>query len=250
MSEVVPREPRSHKGKNTVRICRLSKRMSSSNRMKEGRSVREGATVRLCGLAKQAQYNDRVCLIVKGHREGRCGVRLLDDDSSKEMRVKPINMRVVCSSCWKDDKNCQSCSRCGTVYYCSKECQRSDWKKHKANCGEQNSSLGWDYRTQDHPSWNRLNQPQRHSLRQYHANCGCNVPWPVSCESDALLDPPAPCFLTVHPNMRFRIDIIELPTYHVGYNEYPEELRGKSFPKGQVAPIIRRVYSRIFRRTC
>lgn len=27
------------------------------------------------------------------------------------------------------------CSRCKTVYYCSKSCQRTDWSRHKNNCG-------------------------------------------------------------------------------------------------------------------
>mmetsp|Transcript_34184 Transcript_34184/g.69068 ORF Transcript_34184/g.69068 Transcript_34184/m.69068 type:complete len:116 (+) Transcript_34184:89-436(+) len=27
------------------------------------------------------------------------------------------------------------CSRCHAVTYCGPECQRSDWKRHKASCG-------------------------------------------------------------------------------------------------------------------
>jgi len=34
------------------------------------------------------------------------------------------------------------CSRCERRYYCSKECQTSDWKGHKAHCGEKASFLG------------------------------------------------------------------------------------------------------------
>lgn len=39
----------------------------------------------------------------------------------------------VCSVCGIGDLKLR-CSRCHTVYYCTKEHQRIDWKKHKVNC--------------------------------------------------------------------------------------------------------------------
>lgn len=39
-----------------------------------------------------------------------------------------------CAKCGKSGKSLQ-CSRCRKVAYCSKECQRQDWKSHKPSCG-------------------------------------------------------------------------------------------------------------------
>ena len=40
---------------------------------------------------------------------------------------------MQCSVCWAD---CQvaACSRCGSVLYCGRSCQRQDWPRHKAAC--------------------------------------------------------------------------------------------------------------------
>jgi MYND finger len=37
-----------------------------------------------------------------------------------------------CKSCGKD--GVKKCGGCGQVYYCSRKCQRNDWKRHKAEC--------------------------------------------------------------------------------------------------------------------
>merc|ERR1712098_280455 len=42
-----------------------------------------------------------------------------------------------CANCKiseKTEKEFQKCSRCETVYYCGKACQRSHWKYHKSKC--------------------------------------------------------------------------------------------------------------------
>jgi hypothetical protein len=38
----------------------------------------------------------------------------------------------TCNSCHKRDKRLSFCGSCKQVYYCSAECQKSDWKQHKA----------------------------------------------------------------------------------------------------------------------
>ena len=43
-------------------------------------------------------------------------------------------MEQVCCVCSKE--GAKRCSKCKLQYYCSKECQQSDWKNHKAVCRE------------------------------------------------------------------------------------------------------------------
>ena len=43
----------------------------------------------------------------------------------------------VCCVCSKE--GAKRCSKCKLQYYCSKECQQSDWKNHKAICRKGNS---------------------------------------------------------------------------------------------------------------
>ena len=41
-----------------------------------------------------------------------------------------------CSTCKKTCQNLKRCARCHSVYYCSKECQRSHWLQHKLVCNK------------------------------------------------------------------------------------------------------------------
>ena len=41
--------------------------------------------------------------------------------------------RKCCNTCHISGKF-KKCSGCEKVYYCSKECQRQDWKEHKKTC--------------------------------------------------------------------------------------------------------------------
>jgi hypothetical protein len=46
-------------------------------------------------------------------------------------------MRHLCRACSKEPEEGEkllACSRCKTAHYCSKECQKSDWKTHKQIC--------------------------------------------------------------------------------------------------------------------
>jgi hypothetical protein len=40
-----------------------------------------------------------------------------------------------CVVCNKNDSKAR-CSKCRAVYYCSEECQRTDWKNHKEKCDD------------------------------------------------------------------------------------------------------------------
>jgi hypothetical protein len=51
----------------------------------------------------------------------------------------------ICRPCGKNptqnpEIKFKRCGTCQTVYYCSRECQRNDWKKHKEICKPLNSN--------------------------------------------------------------------------------------------------------------
>lgn len=65
-------------------------------------------------------------------------------DSSPLMQPQP--QIATCGACRKPggDSGLLWCSRCGTVQYCSRECQLADWKSHKKACrmaGQKNVQL-------------------------------------------------------------------------------------------------------------
>lgn len=39
-----------------------------------------------------------------------------------------------CQFCFKSESSLSKCSSCNVVHYCSKECQKHDWKMHKLYC--------------------------------------------------------------------------------------------------------------------
>ena len=40
----------------------------------------------------------------------------------------------ACAHCERHEPTLSSCSRCGLVKYCSRDCQRAHWKEHKPLC--------------------------------------------------------------------------------------------------------------------
>ncbi|KAJ5920993.1 hypothetical protein N7466_009319 [Penicillium verhagenii] len=47
------------------------------------------------------------------------------------------NVDQKCAGCGTTpslDKPLRRCAQCQSIYYCSRVCQRGDWKKHKVNC--------------------------------------------------------------------------------------------------------------------
>ncbi|KAI0750189.1 hypothetical protein C8Q80DRAFT_676537 [Daedaleopsis nitida] len=64
-------------------------------------------------------------------------------------KIKHLSRK--CNTCYTsgDKRELFNCSRCRSVTYCSKECQRADWKKHKPIC-ENNSVL--ESRLKEHES--------------------------------------------------------------------------------------------------
>lgn len=49
--------------------------------------------------------------------------------------IEPEKLAEKCNFCVVCDKVASSkCSKCLSVYYCSRECQSKDWSKHKVTC--------------------------------------------------------------------------------------------------------------------
>ena len=48
-------------------------------------------------------------------------------------RLEGVPTGKFCANCGRDNAS-KTCGRCMTQVYCSTECQRADWKRHKASC--------------------------------------------------------------------------------------------------------------------
>ena len=48
-----------------------------------------------------------------------------------------------CKKCnvTRSEKKLSKCSRCGKVFYCSKNCQKEDWNEHKKNCVDKKNKI-------------------------------------------------------------------------------------------------------------
>lgn len=46
----------------------------------------------------------------------------------------------ICNFCGKKEPHMPTCSRCRTMLYCSKECQKKDWPSHKLTCNKEQST--------------------------------------------------------------------------------------------------------------
>lgn len=62
---------------------------------------------------------------------GHEAVTILPESSKKDGSDKSKSLHL-CAKCQKP--SIERCGTCKQVYYCSPECQKADWKKHKLNC--------------------------------------------------------------------------------------------------------------------
>ncbi|KAF9476535.1 hypothetical protein BDN70DRAFT_995593 [Pholiota conissans] len=56
--------------------------------------------------------------------------------TSGEIKDVRQQIGVACTNCYKPGQDFKRCERCKTSYYCSRECQKSHWPKHKTFCKE------------------------------------------------------------------------------------------------------------------
>ncbi len=94
-----------------------------------------GTRVLVQQLVAKPEYNGQLCARVLSFdaRTGRYGAALVD---GKELSLKPECVaKAGCATpgCASEEAS-SVCGRCQVVRYCSRECQRVDWKAHKPAC--------------------------------------------------------------------------------------------------------------------
>eukprot|EP00173_Palmaria_palmata_P005465 Plantae.Rhodophyta-Palmaria_palmata.ctg9778.p1 GENE.Plantae.Rhodophyta-Palmaria_palmata.ctg9778~~Plantae.Rhodophyta-Palmaria_palmata.ctg9778.p1 ORF type:complete len:202 (+),score=18.60 Plantae.Rhodophyta-Palmaria_palmata.ctg9778:228-833(+) len=47
----------------------------------------------------------------------------------------------MCDNCNRTERKVLVCSRCRHSFYCTKQCQRNDWKRHKMICGKKKEEV-------------------------------------------------------------------------------------------------------------
>lgn len=68
---------------------------------------------------------------------GRSPSTLLDGRVVYEItKVSPETKEPKCMTCGKTKPKLKKCAKCRKVFYCSAECQRQNWKSHRALCGD------------------------------------------------------------------------------------------------------------------
>jgi hypothetical protein len=94
--------------------------------------VADYAFMLLCGKprceSEAYRFTQEAISATSQHMKEETGVDLMDS------RI------LLCKQCGKGGRGdannikLQQCSRCRTVWYCSKECQQSNWRDHKSKC--------------------------------------------------------------------------------------------------------------------
>ena len=77
---------------------------------------------------RRVDLSRRLAMALLGNGSG--GFDPTDTDGP---RLEGVPTGKFCSNCGRDNAS-KACGRCMTQVYCSTECQRADWKRHKASC--------------------------------------------------------------------------------------------------------------------
>lgn len=72
------------------------------------------------------------------------------DDFTFSHPEKKFNIKICNNCCIQNDKM-TFCSRCGMAYYCSRDCQKISWPKHKLTCrDDRENNRKWGFRLSDY----------------------------------------------------------------------------------------------------
>jgi hypothetical protein len=78
------------------------------------------------------KYQFHKTMIKKTNAMNKMGISQYDIGQEGE-RISVKTGKRVCHTCGKSGKLLR-CTRCCNILYCSSECSRADWKRHKPNC--------------------------------------------------------------------------------------------------------------------
>ncbi|XP_038047660.1 uncharacterized protein LOC119721773 [Patiria miniata] len=71
-----------------------------------------------------------------------CSTSCLGNDTARHSSVEcQMFGPRQCGNCGKTATNMKECASCSNAWYCSKECQLTDWKSHKPSCKEAKDSM-------------------------------------------------------------------------------------------------------------
>ena len=98
------------------------------------RPLPDGTRVLVQRLVAKPEHNGKRARVLSFEaRTGRYAVAL-DDGKELSLKVECV-ARAGCAAAGCASEEASSvCSRCQAVRYCSRECQRADWKAHKRMC--------------------------------------------------------------------------------------------------------------------
>ena len=101
-------------------------------------------TCAMCGEPEAKEYMDGVTFVKLRYllicQKIMCGPECLKKmQSSFTKTIDPPNLFKTCRNCMTMEQMSskvvlKKCMRCEGVRYCSKECQKADWKRHKPEC--------------------------------------------------------------------------------------------------------------------
>jgi hypothetical protein len=84
-------------------------------------------------VAKPEHNGKRARVLSFDARTGRYAVAL-DDGKELSLKAECVSRAGCAAAGCASEEASSVCSRCQAVRYCSRECQRTDWKAHKLVC--------------------------------------------------------------------------------------------------------------------